>query len=296
MDFSFLLHAATHALKETALLLPFLYLTYLLMELLEHKAGGRMENAIRRAGRVGPLCGGLLGMLPQCGFSAAAAGLYAGRVITVGTLVAVFLSTSDEMLPILVSNRMPIGQVLLFLLLKAAVGMVCGFLLDALIRPRTHTHEEEDKEIEELCRRENCHCEGKNVFLAALIHTLRVAGFILLVSFALGAFMEAVGEEKLASLMLNRPVLSPLFSTLIGLIPNCAASVVLCELYLGGALTFGGLFSGLLAGAGVGMLILFRVNRHAKENLRILGAVVLFSFVFGLLADLSGIGTWLLPR
>ncbi|MBQ8350441.1 MAG: arsenic efflux protein [Clostridia bacterium] len=280
-------HALLHAVKDTLPLLPFLYLTYLLMELLEHKAGDRVNALIRRSGRVGPLAGGLLGMLPQCGFSAAAASLYAGRIVSLGTMLAVFLSTSDEMLPILLSKQLPLPSVLALIGTKAAVAVLIGFVVDLLYRPKKEEH------VEELCRAEGCHCEGKSVFLSALFHTLQVAGFILLATFALGIIIELVGEETLASLVLNRPVLGSLLAGLIGLIPNCAASVILTELHLAGALSLGAMLSGLLVGAGVGLLVLFRVNRHLKENLLILLTLYTIGVAIGILVDVTGLGTLL---
>ncbi|MBO5052537.1 MAG: arsenic efflux protein [Clostridia bacterium] len=283
----FVIHALVHAVKDTLPLLPFLYLTYLLMELLEHKAGERVDAIIRRSGRVGPLAGGLLGMLPQCGFSAAAASLYAGRVVTLGTMLAVFLSTSDEMLPILLTKQIPLPSVLALLGTKAAVAVVVGFLVDLLYRPRHKEH------VEELCQAEGCHCEGKSIFLSALFHMLKVALFILLASFALGLVIELVGEEQLASLVLDRPVLGSLLAGLIGLIPNCAASVILTELHLGGALSLGAMLSGLLVGAGVGLLVLFRMNRRLKENLLILLVLYAIGVAVGVLFDLTGLGALL---
>ncbi len=283
-----ILHALLHALKDSLPLLPFLYLTYLLMELLEHKAGEKVDGLIRRSGKVGPLAGGLLGMLPQCGFSAAAASLYAGRVISLGTMLAVFLSTSDEMLPILLSKQLPLPAVFALLGSKAGVAILCGFAVDLLYRPK-----KEDEQVEELCRAEGCHCEGKSVYLAALFHTLQVALFIFMATFALGLVIEWVGEETLASLVLDRPVLGSLLAGLIGLIPNCAASVILTELHLGGALSLGAMFSGLLVGAGVGLLILFRTNRHLKENLLILLTLYAIGVSVGILLDLTGLGSML---
>ncbi len=292
--FDKLLHALLHAGEETLLLLPFLYLTYLFMEFLEHRAGERVENTIRRAGRVGPLVGATLGILPQCGFSAAAAGLYAGRVITAGTLVAVFLSTSDEMLPLLIAGRVPLPNALALVAVKALIAATLGFLFDLFFRHH-HGHEEHDAHdhVDELCRREGCHCEGKSIFLAALTHTLQVALFIFAASFALGLLIELVGEENIAFFVRDLPILGTLLAALVGMIPNCAASVVLTELYLGGALSLGSLLAGLLVGAGVGILVLFRTNRHLRENLMILGFSYAAAVLVGILADLVGLAALL---
>ena len=289
MNLHDLLHAVSHGflhtLEECLQILPLLYVSYLLMELLEHKAGERTYTLIRRSGKVGPLFGGLLGMLPQCGFSAAAAGLYAGRVISLGTLIAVFLSTSDEMIPVLLAGKMPPSTVFMLVFLKAGAAIACGFLCDLLIRRKEATAEE----VEELCEQEGCHCEGKSVFVAALLHTVRVLLFIFLVSFALHVAMELLGEERIASLPLHIPFLSHFIAALIGLIPNCAASVVLCELYMGGALSLGAMLSGLLVGSGVGILVLFRTNHHKRENLLIALSLLGLGIALGVVFDLTGL-------
>ncbi len=278
-------HAFLHTVEEAALTLPILYITYLIMELLEHRAGDRVNGLISRAGKVAPLFGGLLGAVPQCGFSAAAAGLYAGRVISLGTLLAVFLSTSDEMVPVLLAGRMPPLSVLLLVGVKATAAIVCGFAVDLLYRPnRTEGH------VEELCEQDGCHCEGKSVFLAALWHALRVALFIFLASFVLHTAIGMVGEENIGNLAFNIPVVGHLLAALIGLIPNCAASVVLTELYLEGAMSLGAMLSGLLVGAGVGVLVLFRANRHLRENCAILLLLYGIGAVLGMLFDLIGLG------
>lgn len=278
-------HAFLHTVEEAALTLPILYITYLLMELLEHKASEHVNRLISRSGKVAPLFGGLLGAIPQCGFSAAAAGLYAGRVISLGTLLAVFLSTSDEMVPVLLAGRMPPLSVLLLVGVKAFAAVLCGFAIDLIYRP-TRTA----GQVEELCEQDGCHCEGKSVFIAALWHALRVALFIFLASFLLHTAIELVGEERIAGLAFNIPVLGHLLAALIGLIPNCAASVVLTELYLGGAMSLGAMLSGLLVGAGVGVLVLFRANRHMKENCMILLMLYTIGAMLGMLFDLIGLG------
>lgn len=306
-DLHTLLHVVEHTLTDTVTLLPFLYLCYLFLEFLERRVVST-EGVIHRLRETkwGPLLGGLFGMLPQCGFSAAAAGLYAGRIVSLGTLIAVFLSTSDEMLPLFIASEMPPVFILLTVLLKAVVAIACGFLVDLLFRrtrfahAHTHTHdhahgdgdadeEEIHDEVEEICRRDGCGCENHNIFYAAAYHTVRVFLFILLVTFLLTLLIELVGEDALSGLILNLPVVGNLLSALVGLIPNCAASVVLTELYLHGALSFGALFSGLLAGAGVGLLILFRVNRPMKDNFFFLALLWGLGAVIGILFDLVGI-------
>lgn len=254
------------ALLDTAKLLPFLFLTYLAMEALEHRLGGRTDAILRRAGRFGPLWGGLLGAAPQCGFSAAVSNLYAGRVVTLGTLLAVFLSTSDEMLPILISRGAPAKLIFQILGLKVLIGVTAGLLIDGVCRL---TGRSRGGSIGQLCQEEGCHCEHGGLLRSALRHTLSITVFLLPLTFALNAALHVLGEDALASILLGRPVLGVFLAGLVGLIPNCAASVAITTLYLDGLMSFGSMMAGLLVGAGVGLLVLARVNRRPKENLGI---------------------------
>ena len=268
---------------DTLKLLPFLFLTYLLMEYIEHRAEERTERFMERAGYLGPLVGGALGAVPQCGFSAAAANLYTGRVITVGTLVAVFLSTSDEMLPILITGNIPFGTVLLVLLYKAAVGIAVGFGLDAALRLISKNNEKIN--IDAICDEDNCHCE-RGILHSALHHTLTISAFVLAVTLIINALVFFVGEEALGSIMYDKPFISHLIAAVFGLIPNCAASVVLATLCADGLITAGTMLAGLFSGAGVGLLVLFRMNKNIKENLIVTAILVASGVVFGLLGDL----------
>lgn len=278
----FLHEVVFHSLLDTLKILPFLFLTYLLMECLEHRAGASVQGFIRRAGRFGPLIGGAVGAVPQCGFSAAAAGLYAGRILSMGTLVAVFLSTSDEMLPLLISGGTSADRILLLIGVKAAIGIAVGFLVDALV------HRKEDICVDALCEQEGCHCE-RGVLRSALRHTLHIGLFLLIVTVAIAAAVYCIGEDVLRGVLYDRPFVSHLIAVLVGFIPNCAASVALTELYLGGFVTAGTLLSGLLPGAGVGVLVLLRVNKHRRENLLILGILALTGLAVGLAFDLTGL-------
>lgn len=280
-------------LLDTAKLLPFLYLTYLLMEFLEHKSGDSAGKLLKRSGRIGPLLGGALGVVPQCGFSAAASGLYAGRLITVGTLLAVYLSTSDEMLPILISNGVSVWFLLAILGCKLVIGVVAGFAVDLIFRLfRKGGAEQTEPQIEELCEREHCHCSD-HFALSALKHTLRIAGFLLLITFLLNTAVHWIGEDKLAGLVLDRPVLGNLLAAAVGLIPNCASSVVLTELYLSGVISIGSMFSGLLVNAGVGLLVLFRNNRPVWDSVRVLLILLTVGFLCGFCMDLTPLAGWL---
>ena len=279
-------HVALHSIIETAKLLPFLFLTYLLMEFLEHRSGDASGKLLRNSGRVGPLLGAALGALPQCGFSAAASGLYAGRLITAGTLLAVYLSTSDEMLPILISNGAPLLFLLAALGIKILIGVIAGFAVDLLSGKK---EEAESHGIEELCERERCDCHD-HFALSALKHTLHIAGFLFLVTLALNATVELIGEETIKGWVLNRPVLSNLLASAVGLIPNCASSVALTELHLSGIISIGSMLSGLLVNAGVGALVLFRNNRPFSDSMRILGILFAVGLCSGILIDLTPLG------
>ncbi len=259
-------------------ILPFLFLTYLLMEFLEHKAGDKATELMNRSGRFGPIVGGVLGVVPQCGFSAAVSNLYAGGVITRGTLLAVFLSTSDEMLPILISERAPAGFVFKVLAVKALVGIIAGLLIDAAAR---RAHDYKSPHIHDLCEDKNCHCDEKGVFVSALIHTGQIIAFIFVITLVLNIVIYYVGEDRFAGLILNRPVIGELIAGVVGLIPNCAASVVITQLYLEGAMSVGAMLAGLLVGSGVGLLVLFRMNRNAKDNVKTLVLLYVIGVVCG---------------
>lgn len=249
---------------DSVRLLPFLFLTYLVMEYLEHRAGEKMQDIIRRSGKAGPAIGGLLGIFPQCGFSAAASNLYAGRIISLGTLMAVFLSTSDEMLPIMISENVGLPIMGKILAVKVFFAVFAGFGIDLVYRRK-----DKDMQIEHLCERHHCHCE-RGIWKSALHHTLEVFIYILLISFVLNLVIALIGEETLGALILHQPVAGVLIAALVGMIPNCAASVIVTKLYLGGVLGAGALIAGLLSGTGVGYLVLLKVNDDRRENLRIL--------------------------
>ena len=253
------------AFLDTIKLIPFLFLTYFLMEYLEHRTKAATQQMVRKAGRFGPLIGGMAGAFPQCGFSAAASGFYAGGVISVGTLLAIFLSTSDEMLPIFLSESVAAGTIFKILGLKVVIGAVSGFAIDFLwrlgsrkraeYREQHHQHQEHhEKDIHDLCEHEHCHCEEGSILKSALIHTAQITVFIFLVSAGIGFLVETVGQETIGSFIVNQPVLGVFLAALIGMIPNCAASVIITQMYLGGILGTGQMLAGLLAGAGVGVL------------------------------------------
>ncbi|MDE6212586.1 MAG: arsenic efflux protein [Lachnospiraceae bacterium] len=263
-------------------LLPFLFLTYLAMESLEHWTGGRMQEMIRKSGKAGPAIGSVLGIFPQCGFSTVAANLYAGRIITMGTLVAVFLSTSDEMLPIMISENVNVSVIAKILFCKILFALIAGFLVDLLFQKKR------DLQIEHLCERQHCHCE-KGVWRSAINHTWKIFLYIIVISFVLNLIIALIGEETLAALVLDQPILGLFAAALVGMIPNCASSVILTQLYLGGVLDAGALIAGLLSGSGVGFLVLLRVNDDRRENLRIFALLYMIGVSAGVVTQLLGI-------
>lgn len=282
-----MLDIITDTLSDSIKLLPFLFLTYLAMEYLEHRAGSRMQHTIQRSGKWGPVIGSVLGAFPQCGFSAAASNLYAGRIITRGTLLSIYLSTSDEMLPVLISENAGIDLILKILGVKIVIGMTAGLLIDYVIA-RSRRGDGEELQIEHMCEQHHCHCEN-GIVKSALHHTVEIFLYLLLISFILNTVIAVIGEDFLADLVLNRPVIGELVAGAVGMIPNCAASVVITQLYLKGILRAGAMMSGLLSGAGVGILVLLRVNDRRKENVVIIGLLYASGVLAGLLVELLGI-------
>lgn len=353
--------------KDTLSLVPFLLVTYLALEALEHVAGDRVNGAIKRAGAAGPVVGSLLGMVPQCGFSAMAATLYAGRVVTLGTLVAVFLSTSDEMLPLLLAEQVPVQTMAMLLASKALIALVTGFIVDAAVRGlrrnvRAHAairrtvlgtavnpahancaHDDHTggdiidevaeagvsaDHIHELCERDHCGCdedederghghghehghegdyahergcacghehghshEGApllSIIRSAISHTVQVSVFIFLVTLILVAVLETFGESTIEQFLRGNETLAVLGSALVGLIPNCSASVVITQLYLEGALQLAPMLAGTLISAGVGYLVLFRTNRSARENALFLVMMYVIGAGWGLVLSACG--------
>ena len=276
--------AALDGLKDGLWSIPVLFLAYLLMEALERSRRfneGLLHGFSRKAG---PALGGLLGIVPQCGISGAAATLFSTGSITVGTMLAVFFATSDEMLPIMLSSLTGDGgpgvkSILLIVLTKALLGVALGYLADLLLRRFIRT----GKDIHSFCEREHCACDDEegSIFLSALKHTLRIAVMLILVNFALNLLFQFIGVEKLSGTILSRPVIGEALLGLFGLIPNCSVSVVVTESYLSGVLGLGGLFAALLSNAGIGLLVLVRTNKNPKENLAIIVTLYVLSVLAG---------------
>ena len=281
--------AIIDTIKDTLTLVPFLFLTYVVMEWLERRTEEQSVDLLARIGKFGHVAGAGIGLIPQCGFSAAAASLYSGGVITAGTLIAVFLSTSDEMLPIFLSSSVGAGTIGKILAAKFVIALISGIAVD-LIAGLVH-HKSEAKHIHDLCERENCGCEDEEggILHSALVHTLKITGFIFVISLILSLLMEFIGEGVMASFLTEAPAAGTIVTAVIGLIPNCAASVVIAQMYLEGMLTCGQLMSGLLVGAGVGLLVLVRTNNKTRENARVIGVLLALGIVWGILIDLLGI-------
>ena len=281
--------AIMDTIKDTLTLVPFLFLTYLAMEWLERRTEEQSVDLLARIGKFGHIAGAGIGLIPQCGFSAAAASLYSGGVITAGTLIAVFLSTSDEMLPIFLSSSVGAGTIGKILAAKFVIALISGIAVD-LIAGLVH-HRSETKHIHDLCEREHCGCEDEEggILHSALVHTLKITGFIFVISLILSLLMEFIGAGVMASFLKDAPAAGTIVTAVIGLIPNCAASVVIAQMYLEGLLTYGQLMSGLLVGAGVGLLVLVRTNNKTRENAKVIGVLLALGIAWGILIDLLGI-------
>ena len=283
-------HVVVHAIKDNLSIIPFLFITYCIMESMEHAVSAKTEGMVKYSGKMGPLFGGLLGVIPQCGFSAAAASFYSGGVITLGTLIAIFLSTSDEMLPILISETVPVLTIVKMLGLKALVGVAAGFLVDFSLKRIGKGHVVQ-KHIHDLCEQDHCHCEEEesSIWKSALVHTIKVFGFIFVFSAVLNLVLECGGEDGLEWLANNHSFLAAIVTGMAGLVPNCAASVIITQLYLKQLISAGAMMAGLMVGAGVGVLVLFKTNRPWKQNVKIVGLLYAIGVIAGLLMDLAGI-------
>ena len=288
-----ILHIIWHSFVDSIKLLPFLFLTYLLMEYIEHHSSDIAQKILKRSGQFGSLIGSSLGLIPQCGFSSAAASFYSARVISIGTLIAVFLSTSDEMLPILISNSISLNLIFRILLVKFIVALLVGTTIDFTVKAINKRKSiSQESKIEEFCEREDCHCHH-SVIKPALIHTLKVGGFIFVVTLALNIIIHCIGEGNIANIILNKPIIANIISAFVGVIPNCASSVIVTELYASGILSSGAMISGLLINSGVALAVLFRTNHPKKDTLKIILILFFVSIIAGIIVDLSPIGNWL---
>lgn len=264
-------------LIDTLKLIPFLYLAFLLIEFIEHKL--KNKKILKKAGKFGPFFGAILGGVPQCGFAASATNLYITRIISLGTLIAVYLSTSDEMLPVMLSQQVPFTFVIRIIGIKVLIGMLFGFLIDLIYQKKFKTNYS-------ICKEEHCHCESENMFISSLKHTLNILFFIVIINFILNCIFYYGGDTIISNLLLKNSIFGSFITSLIGLIPNCGASVAITQLYLNNAISLGGLIGGLLTGSGIALVILFKQNKNLKENLTIITLVYLIGAICGLLIDI----------
>ena len=270
-------------LLDTLKIIPYLFIAFILLEYIEHKISKKDKKLLSKNKKFGPIIGSLLGALPQCGFSAMGANLFSSRVITIGTLVAIFLSTSDEMLPIMLSQKVAILDILSIIGIKVVIGIIAGYIIDLLLRKKNDI---KTTDIHKICDDEHCHCEEGSILKSSLIHTINIAVFILIVNLGINILIHFIGEDTLTNFLNQGGILSYFVASLIGLIPNCASSVIITQVYLLNLISFGTLISGLLTGSGIGILLLFKTNKNMKENIQILLTIYLIGVFVGFIADL----------
>ena len=266
-------------LIDTLKLVPFLFIAFLLIELFEHKFSKKSIKVVESSGKYGPILGSILGIIPQCGFSVMATNLYVTRLITLGTLISIYLSTSDEMLPILISEKAEFSLIIKILLIKLFIGMLAGFIIDKIFKVK------KEKKNYDICEEEHCHCK-ESIIISSLKHTLNIVIFILLINFILNICFNYLGQDYLSKILLKDSFFGPFISSLIGLIPNCGASVMLTKLYINNAINFGSLISGLLTGSGIAIMILFKTNKHFLENLKVVGILYIVGVLSGIIIEL----------
>ena len=273
-----------HAIYHSLLILPLLYIAYVLMEFIEHKAGNAFKNALQEDRRTGPIAGATIGLLPLCGFSDLGAGLYSGRVISVGTLVALFVSTSGEILLLMTSYPDKILSLLFLLLIKFVVACICGFILDLLLR-----NKQVDIHIHDLCEEEKCHCEHSNIWLSAFKHTLPVFCFVLCFNVLIGV-LEILGlVEGITYIVSTVPTFGVIFAALLGLIPGCAPLVLMLGLWNSSILSSAAFLAGLITSAGTGYIVLYKTNKSFTQNWFITMLIFTIGIVFGALFELTGL-------
>ena len=265
---------------DTLKLLPYLFITFVFLEFIEHKLSKKNQKVLAENEKYGPAVGGVLGALPQCGFSSMAANLFSSRVITMGTLIAVFLSTSDEMLPIMISEHANIILLLQIICFKIIINIVIGFIIDLKKKKK------ESMEITHMCEHDHCDCKHKGIIRSSIKHTIKIGLFILIANLLINIVIFYIGEKNLSNLLLQKNIFTYFIASIIGLIPNCASSVIITELYLSNLISIGTLLSGLLTGSGLGILLLFKTNKKLKENLVILSIIYFVGVFIGLIVDL----------
>ena len=275
-----MLHILEHTLLDSLKILPFLFITFIFIELLEHKYNNKVMSVVKKSGKYGPVVGSALGIIPQCGFSVVATNLYVTRVITLGTLFAIYLSTSDEMLPILLGKNVDISIILLILGIKFITGIVFGFIVDYFF---VNTRKKDSLNYD-VCEEEHCDCEH-GILKSSIKHTIKIFIFLLIASFIINILFEYTNDNFLSKIFMKNSIFGSFLGSLIGLIPNCGSSVVLTELFIKGAISIGTLIAGLLTGSGVAILILFKSNKNLKENIYILVLLYSIGVFVGMLVE-----------
>lgn len=275
-------HIISHSIEDTLTIIPFLFIAFLFMEYIEYKFNKKTKNIIERAGKSGPLLGSILGVFPQCGFSVMGTNFYAARIISLGTLVSIYLSTSDEMLPIMLSEGLKLSQIFYILFIKVVIAIIAGFLIDYIYRNKKVTK----KVIHELCEEEHCDCHHDGIIKSSIKHTLNIVLFIFITNLIITGLIETIGEDNMSEILFKNTIFGPFIASLFGLIPNCASSVIITELFLSGAISFGSLIAGLLTGSGIAILVLFKINKNLKENFHILGLVYFVGVISGIIIEL----------
>ena len=268
------IHVLEHSLFDSLKLMPFLFVSFIIMEWVEHKFNNKKK--LQKINKFGPLAGATLGLIPQCGFSVVASTFYSARVITLGTLFSIYLATSDEMLPILIANKTDVGIIVKILFIKFILGLLFGILVDIIYRTKLC-----DNKINDICEEEHCHCDD-SIVKSSFIHTIKVFLFVFIVNVLLNFIIDI---DVLTNFVNNNKIFSPIITSLIGLIPNCASSILITELYIENIISFGSCISGLLTGSGLGLLILFKQNKNLKENILILVILVIFSSICGIVLN-----------
>jgi len=271
------------ALIDSLKLLPYLFITFLILEFIEHKFSKKNEKVLADNKKYGPIIGGVLGALPQCGFSTMAANLFSNRIITKGTLIAVFLSTSDEMLPIMISEHVNIIVLIKIVLFKVFIGIIIGLIIDLIFKDKNSS---KSIEISDMCEHDHCDCDHDGIIISSIKHTLKIGLFILIVNVLINIIIYKVGEDKFSNLLLHKNIFTYFIASLIGLIPNCASSIIMTELYLSNLITIGNLLAGLLTGSGLGILLLFKTNKNIKENIFILSIIYFIGVIIGIIVDI----------
>lgn len=293
-------HIFSHTVADTWTLIPFLLVVFLVLEYMERSINEKSVALIEKAGKTGPLLGGITGALPQCGFSVVATNLFAGRVISIGTIVAVYLSTSDEMLAVMLGSNVGFWRIAKIILLKTAIGILAGFGVDIVHRTRvkynnhtSHQHRDAVHDhqmyINELCTEEECHCDHGNPAMAAVRHTVKIFAVIFTVTFLLNFVIDLAGIGIIAETIAKAGIWAPVVAGVVGMIPNCASSVAITQLYLGGAISFGTAMAGLLTGSGIAWIVLFRANPHSRQNFKIMGTVFFTGVISGIILNALGI-------